>query len=157
MARFPICNRHFPRRALSNANLNDHACPRAWMISFAKPKRASLVAILALVLCDVSPSRAETFKWTELCGSSDDGFRLRVALDGLGNVYLSGSTDGSVDGIANHRCDSFQAKLGIDLFELRGIVICNQALVATFSADLFVLGIFPAIVAGFGLAPGAKT
>ena len=52
-----------------------------------------------------------TLLWIEQLGSSSwDGAVERVSADGQGNVYISGSTGGSLGGVIGGEADAFVAK-----------------------------------------------
>ena len=50
------------------------------------------------LLCYAVPAHAQTLEWTRQLGTSSEDVSLAVSADGLGNVYISGWTDGSMDG-----------------------------------------------------------
>ena len=54
-----------------------------------------------------------TFRWTEQLGTSESDFSLGVSADGLGSVYISGGTTGSLGGPNAGSNDAFLAKFGM--------------------------------------------
>ena len=69
-----------------------------------------LVALLSFTLCSVSSARAETLDWIRQLGTSDWEFSEAVSADGLGSVYISGSTRGDLGGTNAGDVDAFVAK-----------------------------------------------
>ncbi|NOY40985.1 MAG: hypothetical protein GXP26_03990 [Planctomycetes bacterium] len=51
-----------------------------------------------------------SFLWTKQLGTSGIDFSWGVSADGLGNVYISGRTDGSLDGPSAGNADAFLSK-----------------------------------------------
>jgi hypothetical protein len=70
-------------------------------------KTTSVVSFLLLVLCYVSSARGQTLEWTRQLGTSSDDASRGVSADGLGNVYISGITEGSLDGTNAGGWDAF--------------------------------------------------
>ena len=70
-------------------------------------KTTSLATFLSLVLCCVPITRAQTVLWTRQLGP---GQSRGVSADGLGNVYISGSTEGNLGGPNAGDHDAFISK-----------------------------------------------
>ena len=62
--------------------------------------RTSAFALLTMALCSVSSARAQTLEWTRQLGTSESDSGWSVSADGLGSVYISGATGGSL-GVAS--------------------------------------------------------
>ena len=69
----------------------------------------SMVAFLSLALCCASIARAQTHEWTRQLGTSSLDASYGVSADGLGNVYISGATRGSLGGANAGYADAFLA------------------------------------------------
>jgi hypothetical protein len=69
-----------------------------------------LVAILSFTLCSVSSARAETLDWIRQLGTSSNDISRAVSADGLGNVYISGNTKGSLGGPNAGEFDAYVAR-----------------------------------------------
>ena len=54
---------------------------------------------------------AGTLQWTRQLGTSSDDLSLSVSADGLGNVYISGGSTGSLAGPNTGGYDAFVAKI----------------------------------------------
>jgi hypothetical protein len=63
-----------------------------------------------LIGCAASPALAETLEWTRQFGSSSTEYSTRPSADGLGNVYVSGRTLGSLDGPSAGNFDAYVAR-----------------------------------------------
>ncbi|MCH8046490.1 MAG: SBBP repeat-containing protein, partial [Planctomycetes bacterium] len=73
-------------------------------------KTTSLVALLSLALSCASSARGETLEWIRQFGTSSNEEGWDVSADGLGNVYFSGSTEGSLEGTSAGGRDAFISK-----------------------------------------------
>ncbi len=79
-------------------------------------KTTRFFAVLSLVLGGTLLALASTatashrLDWTEQLGTSSDDFSLGVSADGLGNVFISGSTRGSLRGTNAGGEDAFVSK-----------------------------------------------
>ena len=62
------------------------------------------------LLCYAVPVHAQTLDWTRQLGTSRDDVSQGVSADGLGNVYISGFTSGSLGGTNAGSFDAFLAK-----------------------------------------------
>jgi hypothetical protein len=72
--------------------------------------RTGMVVVAVALLAAPSPARAVTLEWTRQHGSSSDDVGRGVSADGLGNVYLSGTIEGSLGGTNAGLSDVFVAK-----------------------------------------------
>lgn len=68
-----------------------------------------------------------THLWTEQLGTSSDDGSLGVSADGLGNVYISGNTWGSLEGTNAGRGDVFIAKYNDQVPEPSTLLLCAIA------------------------------
>ena len=73
-------------------------------------KTTSLVALLSLALSCASSARGETLEWIRQFGTSSNEEGWDVSADGLGNVYFSGSTEGSLEGTSAGGGDALISK-----------------------------------------------
>jgi hypothetical protein len=73
------------------------------------PRLATLPAVVAPVFLSMSV-RAETLQWAQQLGTSDWDQGHSASADGLGNVYISGRTDGSLEGTNAGGSDAFISK-----------------------------------------------
>ena len=71
--------------------------------------KTTSVAFLLLALCS-SSARGQTLEWTRQLGTSEWDVSYGVSADGLGNVYISGLTDGSLGGTNAGNSDAFISK-----------------------------------------------
>ncbi len=55
-------------------------------------KTAKVVALLSLMFCYTSSARGQMLEWIRQLGTSDRDSSYGVSADGLGSVYISGST-----------------------------------------------------------------
>jgi hypothetical protein len=64
-----------------------------------------------LAVCGAAGAgRAQTVEWTRQLGTSSEDRSRGVSVDGLGNVYISGSTEGSLNGPNAGSDDAFVSK-----------------------------------------------
>ena len=69
------------------------------------------VAPTCVLLLTFAPTaRAEFLEWTRQLGTSSNDSSSGVSADGLGNVYISGSTEGSLGGANAGLQDAFVSK-----------------------------------------------
>ncbi len=73
-------------------------------------KTPSLVAFVSLRLCSAASVHAQAFKWMRQIGTTETDLSLDVSADGLGNVYISGYSDGSLEGPNAGGSDAFVSK-----------------------------------------------
>jgi hypothetical protein len=73
-------------------------------------KTTNAVAFLLLVLCCVSSARGQALEWTRQLGTNEHDDGRGVSVDGLGNVYISGFTTGSLGGPNAGQRDAFISK-----------------------------------------------
>ncbi|MCI0491519.1 MAG: SBBP repeat-containing protein, partial [Planctomycetes bacterium] len=72
---------------------------------------------------------AGALKWTEQLGSTVDDYSQGVSADGLGNVYISGYTLGSLGGPNAGSCDAFVAKYSVPEPASLGLLLFGVMLV----------------------------
>ncbi len=72
--------------------------------------RALLLLGVAVVLGSGSVAEAQVLQWTRQLGTAKDDVSNGVSADGLGNVYISGSTSGSLTGVSAGNVDAFVSK-----------------------------------------------
>ena len=58
----------------------------------------SMAALLSLALCCAPSAYGQTLEWTRQLGTSETDKSYGVSADGLGNVYISGWTEGTLGG-----------------------------------------------------------
>jgi hypothetical protein len=73
-------------------------------------KTASFVTLLSLLICCTSTARGQTLEWIRQLGTSSADQRYGVSADGLGSVYISGLTYGSLEGSSAGGSDAFVSK-----------------------------------------------
>jgi len=73
-----------------------------------------------------------TLQWTEQLGTPDVEYALGVSADGLGNVYISGWTDGDLDGANTGRRDAFLA-----MYDSTGTLQWTEQLGTVFTDESF--------------------
>jgi hypothetical protein len=71
---------------------------------------ATLVTCLTSLPGWVTHARGENVEWVRQLGTTSKEFSLGVSADGLGNVYISGPTDGSLGGPNAGLTDAFVSK-----------------------------------------------
>lgn len=79
------------------------------------------LVFLALLCCLLSDAREEDpyqVNWIQQLGTSSDDRSNSVAIDSLGNVYISGYTEGSMEGINEGGRDAFLTKFNSSGSEL---------------------------------------
>ncbi len=72
--------------------------------------RSLLLVVSLAVLFPVPEASAVTLDWVRQLGTSADDYSTGVSADGLGNVYISGTTGGSLGGPNAGRNDAFVSK-----------------------------------------------
>jgi formylglycine-generating enzyme required for sulfatase activity len=73
-------------------------------------RRRSLCVALLVTTVATSSASAQTIEWTRQLGTSVHDISNGVSADGLGNVYISGYTDGSLGGPSALSSDAFVSK-----------------------------------------------
>ncbi len=73
-------------------------------------KTAGAVAFLSLVLLCASSVNAQAFEWIRQFGTAETDLSLAVSVDSLGSIYVSGYTDGSLEGANAGDSDAFLSK-----------------------------------------------
>lgn len=73
-------------------------------------------AFAALLLASVSAgtAHAQTVDWIRQLGTSANDYSYDVSVDGMGNVFISGRTEGDLGGINAGRRDAFVSKYDIN-------------------------------------------
>ena len=62
-------------------------------------KRLTCMCLVGLLFVSAASAvRGESIEWVRQLGTSATDFSYGVSADGLGNVYISGFTDGSLGG-----------------------------------------------------------
>jgi hypothetical protein len=70
-----------------------------------------VLTTLACLSLPLARGQAETVEWIRQLGPSSDDWSWGVSADGLGNVYISGGTDGSLGGPNAGSADAFVARI----------------------------------------------
>jgi len=73
-------------------------------------KTTTALAFLLLSLCCISSVQGQRIEWTRQFGTSESDRGSGVSTDGLGNVYISGFTEGSLGGTNAGGNDAFLRK-----------------------------------------------
>ena len=73
-------------------------------------KTAGFVALLTLTLCCAAPASGQTLDWVRQFGTASEDRGTGVSVDELGNVYISGYTEGSLEGTNSGGNDAFLRK-----------------------------------------------
>ena len=81
------------------------------------------LGILALVFGLVTATQAQTVDWIRQLGTSSSDVSRSVSADGLGNVYISGMTQGNLQGTNSGSWDTFVSK-----YDARGSLQWTQQL-----------------------------
>ena len=68
------------------------------------------IALFCVAACCTSAAEAQTLEWIRQLGTSGYDASPGVSADGLGNVYISGYTDGSLGGTNAGEDDAFLTK-----------------------------------------------
>jgi hypothetical protein len=100
-------------------------------MTLTKTMRHRFFAGLAagLAVCGAAGAgRAQTVEWTRQLGTSSEDRSHGVSADGLGNVYISGFTFGSLGGPHAGSGDAFVAKL-VPVPEPTGVALALAAAV----------------------------
>src|SRR5688572_2839798 len=75
-------------------------------------KRLNYLCLVGLLFVSAaSAARGESLEWTRQLGTSVEDQSRGVSADGLGNVYFSGRTSGSLDGPNAGSYDAFVVKI----------------------------------------------
>ena len=61
----------------------------------------SLAAILVLALSATAQAETPVVEWTRQLGTTSDDYGRGVSVDGSGNAYVTGYTEGGLDGNTN--------------------------------------------------------
>jgi hypothetical protein len=75
-------------------------------------RRLVTLAVVVVAAWVSATARAETLDWVRQLGTSEDDRAYGVSADGLGSVYISGWTRGSLGGTSEGDWDAFLAKYG---------------------------------------------
>jgi hypothetical protein len=91
-------------------------------------KTHNLSAVAGLVCCAsylavAADGQGETLRWVRQLGTSVHDYSTGVSADGLGNVYISGDTDGSLGGPYAGLIDAFVSK-----YDASGSLQCTRQL-----------------------------
>ena len=73
-------------------------------------RRFSLGLTVALFSLSFTPTSAQTVEWIKQLGTNGDDLSYNVSADGLGNVYITGITNGSLGGSNAGNYDAFLCK-----------------------------------------------
>ncbi len=67
-------------------------------------------AFLVTLLCCTASTQGETLEWIQQLGTSESDYAYGVSADGLGNLYIAGTTQGSLAGVNAGGSDAFLSK-----------------------------------------------
>jgi hypothetical protein len=73
-------------------------------------KTTILIGLLSLALFCIPSTYGQMNEWTRQFGTSNNDISFGVSADGLGNVYISGETDGNLEGTRAGSFDAFITK-----------------------------------------------
>ncbi len=76
-------------------------------------RTTSLIAMLSLAVCNTALAQGQTLDWTRQLGTNRDDRGNGVSADALGNVYITGTTEGSLGGPNAGGRDAFLAKYNV--------------------------------------------
>ena len=73
--------------------------------------KVTIILTFSVALCCTSAAQGQTVNWTRQLGTDETDGSSGISADGLGNVYVSGSTGGSLGGLSEGSNDVFVSKL----------------------------------------------
>lgn len=83
---------------------------RSMQSSLKRILKLTAALTVVMLLCEPTALQAQTVDWIRQLGTSSDEGSYGVSADSLGNVYISGYTEGSLDGTNAGDNDAFIAK-----------------------------------------------
>jgi hypothetical protein len=120
VAKCPNKTSEFTTEALRTRRISSIAVPDSvvsvtpwfnWLEVFRFKALLTPIVVLWLCACGASAARGENIEWTRQLGTSAEDYSYGVSADGLGNVYISGSINGSLGGPNAGGADAFVAKI----------------------------------------------